>query len=65
MTDAGELAANRASAMARSAFGAFIRFLSSACVCQAPDNVLLARINQHMGVVLPMPDKLDALYLRY
>lgn len=65
MTEAGELAANRANAVARSAFGVFIRFISSARVCQVPDNVLLARVSQNVGIVRPMLGKFDARYLRY
>lgn len=38
---------------------------SVARVCQAPTDVLPARVNQHVAIVRPRKDKLDAGYLRY
>jgi type I restriction enzyme S subunit len=38
---------------------------SVARVCQVPDEVLPARVNQHVAIIRPYPDKLDARFLRY
>ena len=38
---------------------------SVARVCQVDPLVLPARVNQHVAIIRPDPDKLDALYLRY
>ena len=38
---------------------------SVARVCQVDPGVLPARVNQHVAIVRPDPDKLDATYLRY
>ncbi len=38
---------------------------SVARVCQVPDNILPARVNQHVAIVRPHRDKLDPTYLRY
>jgi type I restriction enzyme S subunit len=38
---------------------------SVARVCQVPDDVLPARVNQHVAIIRPVADKLDARYLRY
>ena len=38
---------------------------SVARVCQVATDVLPARVNQHVAIVRPDPDKLDAGYLRY
>jgi type I restriction enzyme S subunit len=37
---------------------------SVARVCQVPDDVLPARVNQHVAIIRPQADKLDARYLR-
>jgi type I restriction enzyme S subunit len=38
---------------------------SVARCCQVPDDVLPARVNQHVAIIRPQKDKLDARYLRY
>jgi len=38
---------------------------SVARVCQVPDGVLPARVNQHVAIIRPHPDRLDPGYLRY
>lgn len=38
---------------------------SVARCCQVPENVLPARVNQHVAIIRPQKDKLDARYLRY
>ncbi len=38
---------------------------SVARVCQVPDEVLPARVNQHVAIIRPNKDDLDARYLRY
>jgi type I restriction enzyme S subunit len=38
---------------------------SVARACQVPDNVLPARVNQHVAIIRPLQDSLDARYLRY
>jgi type I restriction enzyme, S subunit len=38
---------------------------SVARVCQVPDDVLPARVNQHVSIIRPQPDKLDPKFLRY
>ena len=38
---------------------------SVARVCQVDITILPARVNQHVAIVRPDPDKLDATYLRY
>jgi type I restriction enzyme, S subunit len=38
---------------------------SVARVCQVPDEVLPARVNQHVAIIRPRKDHLDARYLRY
>jgi type I restriction enzyme S subunit len=38
---------------------------SVARCCQVPDEVLPARVNQHVAIIRPQKDKLDARYLRY
>ena len=38
---------------------------SVARVCQVDPVVLPARVNQHVAIIRPYPDKLDATYLRY
>ncbi|CAG1769898.1 Type-1 restriction enzyme EcoKI specificity protein [uncultured bacterium] len=38
---------------------------SVARCCQVPDDILPARVNQHVAIIRPQKDKLDARYLRY
>jgi type I restriction enzyme, S subunit len=38
---------------------------SVARVCQVPDDVLPARVNQHVAIIRPKPTLLDARFLRY
>lgn len=38
---------------------------SVARVCSAPEDVLPARVNQHVAIIRPEPSMLNALYLRY
>lgn len=38
---------------------------SVARVCQVPNNVLPARVNQHVAIVRPIPEKINAGFLRY
>lgn len=38
---------------------------SVARVCQAPTNVLPARVNQHVAIIRPNPQQMDATFLRY
>jgi type I restriction enzyme, S subunit len=38
---------------------------SVARCCQAPRSVLPARVNQHVAIIRPAPDKLDSTFLRY
>ena len=38
---------------------------SVARCCQVPADVLPARVNQHVAIIRPMPDVLDARFLRY
>lgn len=38
---------------------------SVARVCQVPDDVLPARVNQHVAIIRPNPDLLDARFLRF
>lgn len=38
---------------------------SVARVCQAPADVLPARVNQHVAIIRPRPEVLDAAYVRY
>ncbi len=38
---------------------------SVARVCQAPNDVLPARVNQHVAIIRPRKDVLDSRYLRY
>ena len=38
---------------------------SVARVCQAPDTVLPARVNQHVAIIRTRPDVLDPAYVRY
>ncbi len=38
---------------------------SVARVCQVPSNILPARVNQHVAIIRPRQDILDARYLRY
>ncbi|MCX5801839.1 MAG: restriction endonuclease subunit S [Candidatus Eisenbacteria bacterium] len=38
---------------------------SVARCCLAPRGILLARVNQHVAIIRPRPDRLDARYLRY
>ncbi|MDX1460838.1 MAG: restriction endonuclease subunit S [Xanthomonadales bacterium] len=38
---------------------------SVARVCQAPESILPARVNQHVAIIRPDPKVLDAEYLRY
>lgn len=38
---------------------------SVARVCQAPPDILPARVNQHVAIIRPNPEELDARYLRY
>lgn len=38
---------------------------SVARCCQVPNDVLPARVNQHVAIIRPDPEKLDSRYLRY
>jgi type I restriction enzyme S subunit len=38
---------------------------SVARVCQVPDNILPARVNQHVAIIRPRSEKLNPTYLRY
>ncbi len=38
---------------------------SVARCCQVPENILPARVNQHVAIIRPNPNELDARYLRY
>ena len=38
---------------------------SVARVCQVPDEILPARVNQHVAIIRPDPNRLDARFLRY
>jgi type I restriction enzyme S subunit len=38
---------------------------SVARCCQVPDDILPARVNQHVAIIRPQKDKLDSRYLRY
>ena len=38
---------------------------SVARCCQVPDDILPARVNQHVAIIRPRKDKLDSRYLRY
>jgi type I restriction enzyme, S subunit len=38
---------------------------SVARACQVPDDVLPARVNQHVAIIRPKPTELDARFLRY
>lgn len=38
---------------------------SVARCCQVDNDILPARVNQHVAIIRPIPEKLDAKYLRY
>jgi type I restriction enzyme, S subunit len=38
---------------------------SVARVCQVPNDVLPARVNQHVAIIRPRPDSVDPRFLRY